>query len=67
VSVVADALEPLQQLAHSAAKFQTSVDVLVEVNVGQDRWEWANTCGNKAHAFMRMHNRQQQPVVTGFV
>lgn len=38
LSVVVDALEPLQQLARSAAKFQTRVDVLVEVNVGQDRW-----------------------------
>ncbi len=37
VSVVVDAHEPLQQLARSAARFDTSVDVLVEVNVGQDR------------------------------
>lgn len=37
VSIIVDAAGPLQQLADTAAAWGTSVDVLVEVNVGQDR------------------------------
>jgi D-serine deaminase-like pyridoxal phosphate-dependent protein len=36
-----DAAGPLQQLADAAAAWGTSVDVLVEVNVGQDRCDRA--------------------------
>lgn len=37
VSVVVDALQPLQLLADMAAAWGTSIDVLVEINAGQDR------------------------------
>jgi D-serine deaminase-like pyridoxal phosphate-dependent protein len=37
VSVVVDALQPLEQLAAAAREWGTSVDVLVEINAGQDR------------------------------
>ncbi|KAF6249855.1 hypothetical protein COO60DRAFT_926754 [Scenedesmus sp. NREL 46B-D3] len=37
VSVVVDALQPLEQLAAAAHAWGTSVDVLVEINAGQDR------------------------------
>jgi D-serine deaminase-like pyridoxal phosphate-dependent protein len=37
VSVVVDAVGPLQQLAQTAHAWRTCVDVLVEVNAGQDR------------------------------
>eukprot|EP00882_Tetradesmus_deserticola_P009015 GHRQ01009511.1.p1 GENE.GHRQ01009511.1~~GHRQ01009511.1.p1 ORF type:complete len:216 (+),score=61.29 GHRQ01009511.1:748-1395(+) len=38
VSVVVDTLQPLEQLAATAQEWGTSVDVLVEINAGQDRW-----------------------------
>jgi D-serine deaminase-like pyridoxal phosphate-dependent protein len=38
VSVVVDAVQPLEQLAATAREWGTSVDVLVEINAGQDRW-----------------------------
>jgi D-serine deaminase-like pyridoxal phosphate-dependent protein len=38
VSVVVDAAQPLEQLAATAREWGTSVDVLVEINAGQDRW-----------------------------
>uniref|UniRef100_A0A383VFH8 D-serine dehydratase-like domain-containing protein n=1 Tax=Tetradesmus obliquus TaxID=3088 RepID=A0A383VFH8_TETOB len=37
VSVVVDALQPLEQLAVTAQQWGTSIDVLVEINAGQDR------------------------------
>lgn len=37
VSVVVDAKQPLKLLADTAAAWCTSVDVLVEINAGQDR------------------------------
>eukprot|EP00878_Enallax_costatus_P027366 GHUV01029449.1.p1 GENE.GHUV01029449.1~~GHUV01029449.1.p1 ORF type:complete len:209 (+),score=53.98 GHUV01029449.1:431-1057(+) len=37
ISVVVDAPGPLQQLAAAAATWQTSINVLVEINAGQDR------------------------------
>jgi D-serine deaminase-like pyridoxal phosphate-dependent protein len=38
VSVVVDAAQPLEQLSATAREWGTSVDVLVEINAGQDRW-----------------------------
>jgi len=37
VSVVVDASEPLQQLAATAAQWSVTINVLVEINAGQDR------------------------------
>ena len=38
VSVVVDAAGPLEQLAAAAASWGVSINVLVEINAGQDRW-----------------------------
>lgn len=38
VSVVVDAVEPLEQLAATAAAWGVSINVLVEINAGQDRY-----------------------------
>lgn len=38
MSVVVDATEPLEQLAATAAAWGVSINVLVEINAGQDRW-----------------------------
>jgi D-serine deaminase-like pyridoxal phosphate-dependent protein len=37
VSIVVDALQPLQLVADTAAAWGASIDVLVEINAGQDR------------------------------
>lgn len=44
MSVVVDAEQPLKLLADTAAAWCTSVDVLVEINAGQDRCVRACVC-----------------------
>lgn len=44
MSIVVDALQPLQQLADVSAAWGTRVDVLVEINAGQDRCACADLC-----------------------
>lgn len=48
VSVVVDAVGPLELLASTAQTLGATIDVLVEINAGQDRWGCITTRDNSA-------------------